>query len=39
MYRVSGKQLVFIAFSSALLTAVLVAFAQRALERRPQERP
>lgn len=35
MYRVSGKQLVFIAFSSALLTAVLVAFAQRALERHP----
>jgi len=35
MYRVSAKQLVSVALFSALLAGVIVACAQRALERRP----
>jgi len=39
MYRVSGKQMVSIALSSALIAAVVVACAQRALDRAPLIEP
>ncbi len=35
MYKVSAKQLLFVALFSALLTGIIVTCAQRALERRP----
>jgi len=35
MYKVSAKQLVFVALFSALLAGIIVACAQRAMERRP----
>src|SRR6185295_17210959 len=39
MYRVSAKQMVILALSSALIAAVIVACAQRALERAPAIEP
>ncbi|MGH8598110.1 MAG: S1C family serine protease [Gammaproteobacteria bacterium] len=39
MYKVSGKQIITIALSSALIAAVIVACAQRALERAPVIEP
>src|SRR6185436_12016362 len=39
MYRVSAKQIVIIALSSALIASVIVACAQRALDRAPAIEP